>query len=174
MKKILLVTLFMLISLSFGALAMGNMPKLLPEKDSDQTLASPFALNDLNGNRVSLVGQRGKVVLLNFWASWCPPCRGEMPSMQKLHEKMLGKKFIILAVSLDRSFETAKTFAGKNGYTFPILLDTSGSVAKEYGISGIPTTYILDKNGNILSKEIGGRDWASADVINRLNDLINK
>jgi len=102
--------------------------------------------------------------LLNFWASWCPPCREEMPSMQKMYDTWDKNKFILLAVNVDEGREKAKEFAQKNGYTFPILIDSERKVSKNYEVSGIPTTYLIDEKGRILQRVVGSRHWSLEEI----------
>jgi len=131
-----------------------------------------FRLNDLRGMSTRISDYKGKVVFLNFFATWCPPCRNEMPSMQKLHETMIGKDFVILAVSVDRGgADKVRDFISGNGYTFKVLHDESGYAAKQYSVTSIPATFIIDKEGTIVSRVIGERDWASPHMIAEFNKL---
>ncbi|OGC23387.1 hypothetical protein A2291_06495 [candidate division WOR-1 bacterium RIFOXYB2_FULL_42_35] len=126
--------------------------------------ASNFILEDLNGVSHALLKYEGKVVLLNFWATWCPPCRSEMPSMQKLYETWDRDKFVMLAVNVNQDKVTVNTFAKQNNYTFPILLDLNGEIAGKYRIRGIPTTFLIDKDGKIITKIVGAREWKLEDI----------
>ena len=137
----------------------------------DRSLAADFVLPDLTGQDVRLSAFRGKVVLLNFWASWCPPCRSEMPDLQQLFEKLNGSKFQMLAVSLDRDPQAARALIKEAGYTFPVLLSPGNKVAEGYGISAIPTTFIIDKQGRIVSRTVGAADWSGAKAIKGLKQL---
>ncbi|MFH0887295.1 MAG: TlpA disulfide reductase family protein [bacterium] len=151
-------------------LAMSGTPSKEPAK---RQLAYDFSLPNLNGKQVKLSSFRGKIVLLNFWASWCPPCREEMPSIENLFKKMKGKDFKILAVSLDEGgADVVKKFIAKNRYTFPVLLDPDNNAAGKYGIYSIPTTYIIDKQGYIIDYYIGGRDWAEDAAIKEFKKLL--
>jgi len=131
------------------------------------TPAIDFTLEDLDGKKVSLKSLKGKVIFLNFWATHCGPCKIEMPFMEKLYQKMKGKDFIILALSLDRkeSLEKekirVKEFVTNYKLTFPILFDYTGTVSNLYRVYEIPVTYIINKKGNTLGKIIGAHDWAS-------------
>jgi peroxiredoxin len=122
--------------------------------------APDFKLSALGGHTVQLSDYRGKVVLLNIWASWCPPCREEMPSMEALYEKLKDRPFDMLAVSIDqRGEETVGPFAAQFGLTFPVLLDPEGKTYHLYGLTGVPETFIVDKNGVIIQRIIGPQDW---------------
>lgn len=137
--------------------------------------APDFTLKDLNGEPVRLSALKGKVVLVNFWATWCPPCREEIPSMVKLNQAMQGKPFQMLAVSIDEGGRNAvQSFFRKGGVTLPALLDTDGKVARRYGTTGVPETFVVDGKGVILKKVIGSMDWSSPDVIAALDDLMKK
>ena len=140
-------------------------------KTSFKYMESSFI--DLNGNKKSLSEYKGNVIFLNLWATWCPPCREEMPSMEKLYNKLKDRGFVILAVSAGEDQETVKKFLEKNKYSFPIFTDNQNSVAGNYGTGSIPTTYIIDKEGFILARFVGGRDWNSPDAVNLFNLLLN-
>lgn len=114
-----------------------------------------FKLSTLDGRTVSLRDFRGSPVMLNFWASWCPPCRYEMPFFQQIWEEWHGKGLVILAVNIGESAVTAKQFVDDSGFTFPVLLDTSQDVALNYNIRSIPTTFFLDEAGVIRDMKIG-------------------
>jgi peroxiredoxin len=118
-----------------------------------------FALQDLQGKVHALSKYKGKTVLLNFWATWCPPCRSEMPAMQKLWLAADKNKFMMLAVNVGEDKKIVAEFAKKNGYTFPILLDEGGKVSRQYKVRAIPVTYIINKKGELVKKEIGAREW---------------
>ncbi|MFA6170637.1 MAG: TlpA disulfide reductase family protein [Candidatus Margulisiibacteriota bacterium] len=134
-----------------------------------------FTLPDLAGKPIKLSDYRGKVIMLNFWATWCPPCRSEMPIMQKLHEKMADKPFVIVAVNLERGAGDAVCkFVAKEGYTFKVLLDNEGEVAGRYSIYSIPTTYVINKKGKVVDKLIGARDWLSDEYLKAWSKLIEQ
>jgi peroxiredoxin len=137
--------------------------------------APDFALPDLDGKMVSLDGYRGKVVFLNIWATWCPPCVEEMPSMEKLYQALKGEDFEILAVSVDVSgVEAVTPFMKKNKLSFPALTDTKGSIKNLYQTTGIPESFIIGKDGIIVEKIIGPRDWATPNAIRYFRNLIQK
>ncbi len=123
-----------------------------------------FELQDLKGNNIKLSSYRGKVVFLNFWATWCPPCRSEMPSMETLYKEYRDRGLEILAVDLQEDRERVEAFFKEYGLTFTALLDTSGKVGAMYGARSIPTTYIIDRKGFIVAGAIGSRDWASPEA----------
>ena len=138
---------------SFKAVAPGN-----PAPD--------FQLEDNHGNLVSLSALRGKVVMVNFWATWCPPCRAEMPSMEKLHQAMAGEDFVMLAINVEENGRfTVADFLQKTPHSFPILYDEQGVVQKLYGVYKFPESFVITKDGMIDDKVIGAIDWAHPDTI---------
>ena len=118
--------------------------------------AFDFSLKDLNGREVSLKKLRGKVVLLNFWASWCGPCRVEMPYLEKLHREFKDKDVVILGINSE-SPEVARKFLEKNGYTFSTLWDERSSVARNYRVSGIPQVFVISRDGIVVTHYVGTR-----------------
>lgn len=134
-----------------------------------------FVFPDINGKEVSLADHKGKVVLLNVWATWCPPCRQEMPSMQRLYEKFKGESFEILAVSIDSAGrEAVAPFMREMNLTFPALLDPRETIMSLYGITGVPESFIIDKDGILVKKIIGPINWASSEVFLFFKDLIHQ
>jgi thiol-disulfide isomerase/thioredoxin len=140
------------------------------EKPALEGNAAPdFTLKDLSGKPVPLSSLRGKVVLLNFWATWCPPCRQEIPSMMLLNKSMEGKPFQMLAVSEDAGGkEAVEGYFKESGTALPALLDTEQAVGQRYGLTGVPETFIIGKNGVILKKVVGAMDWNNPDAVNFL------
>jgi len=126
--------------------------------------APAFTLRDIGDGRKGLADFRGKVILLNFWATWCPNCREEMPSLEKLWEKFRAKGVVVVAVAVDRRSEEVETFARRLGLTFPILLDTEGTVRRDYEVTALPMTYIIGKDGKISGRIFGSREWAGKDA----------
>jgi thiol-disulfide isomerase/thioredoxin len=137
----------------------------------NQGAAADFALRDLSGNTVSLSNYRGSPVLLNFWATWCGPCREEMPSMERLHRQLGGQGLTLLAINEKESVARVANFMKSYGLSFPALLDVDGRVSSAYRVWGLPTTYLIDAAGRLIGMKSGPRDWASrevADVVRRL------
>jgi peroxiredoxin len=135
--------------------------------------APNFTLSTLKGEEISLSDYKGKIIFLNFWATWCPPCRKEMPSMQTLHEQMQGNPFAMIAVNLQEEKPTVEQFITDKGYTFPVLLDSTGEVGGAmYGVQSIPTTYIIGKDGEILARLVGTREWDTTEIKNIFNELL--
>ena len=134
-----------------------------------------ITLESLTGGKVELKNFKGKVIFLNFWATWCGPCKEEMPSMEALQLQFKDKDFLFLTISVD--YEGAKPvrdFIAKHRYTFPVLIDQKGETLDLFDVKGIPTTFIIDKQGTLLGIAIGPRNWKSPEVITLLNQLIGK
>jgi peroxiredoxin len=137
--------------------------------------AANFKLESLDGSTVTLDQFAGKVVFLNIWATWCGPCREEMPSMETLYNEFMGNKdFVMLAVSQDVKGRTAVApYVEKNGYHFTILLDPDNKVGSLYDVSGVPETFIIDRKGRIVAHHMGGFDWSRPDVKDALQQLLD-
>ncbi len=138
-------------------------------------VAANFELKTLDGREVSLNSLRGKVVFLNVWATWCGPCREEMPSMESLYDDLKGNKnFVMLAVSQDRKGRDAVAqYVAKNGYHFEVLLDPDNEVGESYNVAGVPETFIIDRKGRIVAHHMGAFDWSRPDVRDALRALID-
>lgn len=134
------------------------------ERPSQEVFGADFTLPDLNGRKVRLKDLRGQVVFLNFWATWCIPCRAEMPAMEKLHREFKDKGLVILALNYKESLEQIKPFVQELQLTFPILLDRNGKVSDRYQVFGLPTSYLLGRKGEVLGTAVGARDWASEEA----------
>jgi len=132
-----------------------------------------ITVNSLKNEPVKLSQLKGKVVLLNFWATWCPPCREEIPSMMKLNSAMAGKPFQMLAVSIDEGgVPEIESFFKSSGLSLPAYTDPAGAAAKTYGVTGVPESFIIDRNGILVKKVIGPLAWDSPDTIAFLEGLM--
>jgi peroxiredoxin len=137
------------------------------------SLAPNFTFPDLNDSERKLLDYRGKVVFINIWATWCPPCIYEMPSMQRLYDQLKGEDFEILAISIDAlGKQVVEPFIQKYHLTFPILLDPTGKIKKLYATTGVPESFIVDKNGILVLKVIGPQEWDSQDTLRFFRRLI--
>lgn len=130
-------------------------------------------LKDMNGKNISLSDFKGKIVFLNFWTTWCPTCRIEMPSMEKLNQKLKNTDFAMVTINLQESASQVKAFFEEFKLTFTALLDSTGEVSALFGIRSIPTTYILDKTGRIIGLVSGPREWDSKTAIALFENLID-
>lgn len=158
---------------------------LLQGKDSFFTSYKPrvkvglpapnFTFPGLDDKKVSLTDFKGKVVFLNIWATWCPPCREEMPSMEKLYQELKGNDFEILAVSVDALGATAVApFMKEYKLSFPALLDPEGTIKNLYGTTGVPESFVIGKEGIIEKIVIGPMDWSTPEVVGYFRNLIQK
>ncbi len=134
--------------------------------------AAGFTLRDVGGATVSLSGYRGTFVLLNFWATWCGPCRDEMPSMEILSRNLAGQGFAILAVNQKESAARVVRFMKTHGLNFLTPLDSDGRVAAAYRVYGIPVSYLIDGNGNAIGMKSGAKDWSAPNVVAAFRELI--
>ncbi len=142
-------------------------------RSTESVAAQDFGLPALRGDYVKLSDYRGKVVFLNIWATWCPPCREEMPSMESLYQRLKGRRFEMLAVSIDREGEkVVRPFAVKYGLTFPVLLDPDSKTYRLYGLTGVPESFIVDKNGFVIHKIIGPQDWMKKEWLDYFDRII--
>jgi len=156
-----IVVFVAIIALAVGAYSFWQARKSPPVEEGSQ--APNFTLPLMNGGEVSLDDYKGKVVLLNIWATWCNPCREEMPSMESLYQSMKGKPFEILAASIDtRGSTDVEPFVKKLGLTFPVLLDSDKKVNNMYQATGVPESFIIDKNGIVRQHILGPVNWSSS------------
>ena len=138
--------------------------------------APPMELPDLNGKQHRLFDYRGSVVLINFWATWCPPCIHELPTLQKLKEELRGERFEILAVNLGEDADTIRAFQQEFDIEmgFPVLLAREESILDQWKIQGLPMSYIIDRHGQQAYEALGPRDFADAHIVVRLRKLMKK
>ncbi len=141
---------------------------LLPKK----IRAKNFTLKDMDGTQHSLKDYQGKPVIINFWATWCPPCRRELPSMNKGWQKIKTSGIAMIAINVGEDADTIFNFMADYPIDFQVLLDTSGDIINEWPVLGLPTTFVLDKNGYIIYRAIGGRDWSSDILLNKVKSLL--
>ena len=135
--------------------------------------APELTLSDMAGKRITLSSLKGKTVLLNFWATWCPPCREEMPTLETLYQSFKGRSdFVLLAVDSSEEKATVSDFLKKNPYHFPVLLDSDGAVSYHYSISAIPTTFLIDAQGRIIAGTRGAFDWNKKEFTDGLKALL--
>ena len=176
-------TVFLLLLLVvFGLVGLGFLQADLFAKTANQKLERLFSdvgvlqipqdtdpleikLQDPTGRPISLSEFRGKIVFINFWTTWCLACVIEMPSMEKLHQTFKDRDFVMVAINLQESASRVKQFYKEYKLTFTTLLDTTGDVGAGLGIRSIPTTFILDKNGRIIGKALGPREWEGKNSI---------
>lgn len=132
-----------------------------------------ISLLDIHGKQITLADFKGKIVFLNFWTTWCPECRIEMPLMEKLHKRFKDRDFAVVAVNLRESATRVKNFFDEYKLTFTALLDSKGKIAPRFGVRAVPTTFILDKDGGIIGKVFGSREWNSQKSFDLFEHLID-
>jgi peroxiredoxin len=173
MKHILLIAL---LSISFTLVADWQQPELSHNLTviKDVIPAPDFELQDMDEDKIKLSDYKGKVVLLNFWATWCPPCIREMPSMERLHQQVDAEGFKVIAVNQMEDIDQVFAFTGQLEVdpTFEILFDTTSSVSRDYAVRGLPTTYLIDKEGRVRYRAVGGREFDHPEVIKIIEQLI--
>lgn len=138
------------------------------------SIASPrkapdFTLKDMDGKVYKLSQFRGNAVIINFWTSWCPPCAYEMPALNRAWKKTRKMKIKILAINVGENEDQIFSFLGKYPVDFPLIMDRSGNTVKQWKVIALPTTFVVDKNGYIVYRAVGGRDWDHDKLIQKVN-----
>lgn len=132
----------------------------------------PLALNGINGKPIKLEDYRGKVVMVQFWATWCPPCRKEMPSMMRLQAKLAGKPFVILAVNMGETEKEVKDFLTQVNADFTILMDSDGKAITAWKVFVAPSTFLVDPKGNIRYVLQGGAEWDAPEYVQKVSEML--
>jgi thiol-disulfide isomerase/thioredoxin len=179
MKKIIALSVIISMFFIYGLAAqtdetgkeLANQGFQIPKKES---FAPEVIVEDLKGKKFKFSENEGKILLFNQWATWCPPCKQEMPSIQRLSDKMKGKAFMVIGVSVGENKQTVADFLKQNKYTFPIFLDPTNKATEEYSTGSIPTTYLIGKKGKILGRIVGSREWDTPEFIALLEKLVKE
>ncbi len=140
----------------------------------ENTVVPPFQLTDLDGGTRRLRDYKDRLILVNFWASWCDPCNDEAPSLEKLYRQLGPRGLTVVAISIDHNVSDVKGFVNKYSITFPVLLDTGEDAAAAYGITGVPETFILDGRDRLIKHIVGPLDWTSPEVKGYLSGLLKE
>ena len=171
MKKHLFLLLF--VFLPFITFAGSERPQSSPQAVEVGSIAPDFTLENMQGEKVSLEQFRGKVVILNFWATWCPPCRNEMPSMEVLHQTFKDDDLVLLAINVEKEGrKQVARFLQESPYSFPILLDDENQVLMRYRVFQYPESFIVDRSGVVVKKVIGAVHWMGGDLYNLLHFMV--
>lgn len=166
---VVILIIFFIILAVFMLGRAGVSVKIIGEGDS----APDFTLSSIDGSDIRLSDYRGRVVMIHFWATWCPPCVEEMPTLERLQGSLNRRDFEILAISVDEGGAPAVTsFMKQKGLTLPVLLDPNRKVASLYGTFKFPETYVVDRNGIVRLKAIGPMDWTQPANIDRVRAII--
>jgi thiol-disulfide isomerase/thioredoxin len=172
-KKLILLLIF-IVAISLLFLTVRNKK---PQQDTSEDLLAPSLeiRDETTGRKMESGDLKNKVLFVNFWASWCQPCRDEMPSIESLFKEMLAnEKFQVLTILYKDSYQDGTAYMKQNGYTFPVYSDITGITARNFGVTGVPETYIIDKKGILKKRIIGPADWSSPEVKTYLNSLLNE
>jgi thiol-disulfide isomerase/thioredoxin len=131
-----------------------------------------FSATTVDGHALSLESLRSRVVLLNFWASWCLECRAEMPALEQLHRDYASRGLTVLAVNFREAPGTVRRYARELGLTIPLLMDPSGAITKSYGVIGLPASFLIGRDGRAVARAIGPREWASVEARALIESLL--
>ena len=136
-----------------------------------KVMAPDFVLQDTEGNTHRLSDYRGKPVIINFWATWCPPCREEIPSMNRAWKILEQEEIAMLAINMGEDEDTIFIFTADYPADFPILMDRDGEVIEQWPVKGLPTTYVVAPDGRIAYRAIGSREWDDPSLLERIRAL---
>ncbi len=167
--KALFIKSGLLILFSLLAFTLHAEQGLTPLPDKKQ--APALGLKDMDGVQHAIRDYRGQPVIINFWATWCPPCRRELPSMNRAWKKIKDEGIVMLAVDVGEDEDTIFTFMGDYPIDFTVLLDSSGEVSASWPVVGLPTTFVLDKQGRLVYRAIGGREWDDEALLEKIRAL---
>jgi len=170
-KRVKVMLVITLVSVLTSGLVMAGCSSSSTQGVEVGDLAPDFQLQNLDGQTISLGNLRGKPVLINFWATWCGPCRGEMPYIQEIYEEWTNKGLVVLTINMGESSSKAEEFRQSYNLSFTVLLDAKQDVAQKYNIQYIPTTFFLDKDGIIQDKVIGAFQ-NKTQIENRLSEIM--
>ncbi len=165
--KLLLIVIGLGLSTTFTWAAT---PQTLPPV-AKVFVAPDFMLQGEDDKTYHLADFKGRVVVLNFWATWCPPCRYEMPSMERAWNKLQGEGIEILAVNVGEGADTVFEFLGSYPVSFPLLLDKDANVIKRYPVTGLPTTFIISPKGVVTHRTMGSREWDAPELLEQLRAM---
>ena len=167
MSRMLFALTLLAVSTLCGAQPAGEGLTRLPDKPQ----APNFLLTDLDGHQHRLSDYRGRVVIINFWATWCPPCRAEMPSMQRAWEQLEKAQILMLGINVGEDEDRIFPFTADYPVEFPLLLDLDSKVVSEWPVRGLPTTFVVDPRGRIVYRAIGGREWDDPALLDQVRAL---
>ncbi len=175
--SVLALATFLLLGLPAAGAIAADLPPLSHSLAKQAPKPAPaLKLKGIDGATHDLAQLKGRVVLVNFWATWCPPCRREMPSMERLSQALQGEPFVVLAVDVGEDADTIEAFTAQLDTTlsFPILLDTKSRTMQAWKVAGLPTTFLIDKRGRIVASAIGGREFDHPAMVEAIRALLKK
>jgi thiol-disulfide isomerase/thioredoxin len=161
--------MFLCVALVLAASAAADTTRFIPWKDAP---APPLALNDLAGGARTLDDYRGRLVLLNFWATWCEPCRDEMASMRKLQERLSGRPFAVVLVNYGEARARVADFIAREAIAFPVLLDPNQSAPRAWRVRVLPSSFLIALDGRVRYSVVGEIDWASEVAVGMVQGLL--
>jgi thiol-disulfide isomerase/thioredoxin len=139
---------------------------------SPGTIAAPFDLKSLDGRSVQLADLKGKVVVLNFWATWCGPCKEEMPAFERLRQKLDPERFALLTITTDLQRDGIKHFLANLNVQLPVLFDEGQDVSQAYLVRALPTTVLIDRQGTLIGRAVGPREWDAPKTVHLLQGMM--
>ena len=172
-KKLILLLVFLVAASMMFFLLFKNKNA---QDDSGGLYAPLLEIKDeLTGRKLSLKDLENKVLFVNFWASWCPPCKEEMPSIESLYKDLRGNsQFEMITILYKESYPYGISYIKENGYTFPVYSDNNGKTAAKFGVTGVPETYIIDKKGQLKKRVLGPAEWNSPEAKDFIHALLNE
>ena len=135
--------------------------------------AAEINLTDINGHRHTIGDYQGKLLLVNFWGTWCKPCRKEMPSLQRAYNQLIDDDIVIIAIAMGDSLSEVNKFNNKNPVDFALLADEDSKVSDNWSVSALPTTYIVNQKGEVIIRIIGAYEWDSLQFLEQVKSLMN-
>ncbi|HHK75114.1 MAG TPA: redoxin domain-containing protein [Rhizobiales bacterium] len=172
MRTIAICLLLLFLSAAPGNMGPAQAGGLLQDM-AGRPPAPDFTLPDIDGKTHTLSGYRGKVVIVNFWATWCPPCRKEVPSMQRAYTALEGTNVVMLAIHVGGNEDRIWSFLTDMDVTFPVLVDVGSKTGRKWPLRGLPTTFVVDRQGRIALRAIGGREWDDPAILKTIRALAN-
>lgn len=136
------------------------------------TMAAPFELKSLDGPSIELAHLKGKVVVVNFWATWCGPCKEEMPAFERLRQQLDPERFTLLTITTDLQREGIRQFLANLHVRLPVLFDEDQAVSQAYLVRALPTTVVIDQQGMLIGRAVGPRDWDAPTAVKALQSLV--
>ena len=168
-------SLAFLLALAWPVCAGTDPPRALRLQAPNESVEAPaFSLPDLTGKKIQLKDYRGKLVFLNFFATWCGPCREEMPGMERLFRAYRDKGLVVLAVNMEQGAKTVRPFVQELKLSFPVLLDAEGSVTHDYGIRALPVSFLVGRDGNLVWRAMGGREWDAPEMQSYIGQVVEE